>query len=69
MKVKEIKAKIPKADIYELNPNSTYLIVYDMNLVSRNDVIDALKNLPSKGAALGAYGKLGEVVRILEITQ
>ena len=38
--VAEIKAKLPLAEVYEINPDATLLIVADPNYVSTRQVIE-----------------------------
>ena len=45
MNVAEIKAKLPQAEVYEINPDATYLLVVNDELVGRDVAIRLAQEL------------------------
>ena len=43
--IAEIKEKLPMAEVYEIDPNATLLIVADPNYVSTRQVIELARHL------------------------
>jgi len=68
MTVEEIKAKLPEANVYELNPDSKYLIVVDRKLVNDRLTFELLKALKitSIGAVLIRTDDPAEAVLVME---
>ena len=69
MTVEEIKAKLPEANVYELNPDSRYIVVVDRKLVNERltfELIEALR-ITSIGAVLIRTDDPNEAVLVMEV--
>lgn len=67
MTVEEIKAKLPEAEVYSLNPDSRYLIVADATKISHMAAEGLLKMVPNAGVLFVADPE--NAIRILEIKE
>lgn len=69
MTVEEIKAKLPEAQVYELNPECTYMLVYDEVQIMKRTAIQMASYLSSIGINTLTIGveDTSKAVRILEI--
>lgn len=69
MNIKEIKANVPLADVYELRPDSRYLFVITSDDVDLGDCGDSLHSLlRGSGIAFQLWGLKKDDLRIFELT-
>ena len=68
MTVEEIKAKLPEAEVYELQDDCRYLVVVSRNSVSRASVEGLLQGLPQRTAVLRVDDP-ETAIRILEVKE
>lgn len=68
MKVEEIKAKLPEADVYELRPDSKYLIVASRHDISRRMAQAVAKSFAGLNinAAIIHVDDTASAIRLLE---
>lgn len=59
MKVSEVKAIVPLADIYELRPDAKYLFVCEPDKVELRSALNALRPLGIDGVLLAVRDKSG----------
>jgi hypothetical protein len=67
MKVSEIKAKLPEAEVYQLRADVKYLIVADKTAVSRESAEGLLRGMPN--AAIMLVKNPSESIRLLEVEE
>lgn len=70
MTVAEIKAKLPEADVYELNESSRYIVVLDRSLIRAKEVEDmANGRVFPKNTAFIHVDNPDEAIRLFEIKE
>lgn len=66
MTVKQVREKLPLCDIYEIDPDKKYILVYSIDSVSHRDAMDMARGMKA-GMLVGVMGNARDTFALLEI--